>query len=93
MQIDARLHEREGMAVTNFAATLPPGDSDLAAQVFKDPYLFDFPGTAAPRTEREIEQALVDHLQSFLLELGAGFAFVGRQVLLEVGDRDYYTAP
>lgn len=90
MQIDARLHEREGMAVTNFPATLPPGDSDLAAQVFKDPYLFDFLGTAAPRTEREIEQALVDHLQSFLLELGAGFAFVGRQVLLEVGDRDYY---
>lgn len=90
LQIDARLHERQGRAVTNFPATLPPGDSDLAAQVFKDPYLFDFLGTAAGRTEREIEQALVDHLQRFLLELGAGFAFVGRQVLLEVGDRDYY---
>lgn len=90
LQIDARLHERQGKAVTNFAATLPPGDADLAAQVFKDPYLFDFLGTAAARTEREIEQALVDHLQRFLLELGAGFAFVGRQVLLEVGDRDYH---
>ena len=90
LQIEARLHERQGRAVTNFAATLPPGDSDLAAQVFKDPYLFDFLGTAATRTEREIEQSLVDHLQRFLLELGAGFAFVGRQVLLEVGDRDYY---
>ena len=90
MRIDARLHEREGAAVTNFAATLPPGDSDMAAQAFKDPYLFDFLGTAAPRSEREIEQALVDHMQKFLLELGAGFAFVGRQVLLEVGGRDFY---
>ena len=84
------LHEREGKAVTNFAAALPPADSDMAAQPFKDPYLFDFLGTADPRTEREVEQALVDHMQRFLLELGAGFAFVGRQVLLEVGDSDFY---
>ena len=90
MQIEARLHEREGRAVTNFPATLPPGDSDMAIQVFKDPYLFDFLGTAASRTEREIEQALIDHMQRFLLELGAGFAFVGRQVLLEVGNQDFY---
>ena len=90
MQIEARLHERTGRAITNFPATLPPGDSDMATQVFKDPYLFDFLGTAAPRTEREIEQALVDHMQRFLLELGAGFAFVGRQVLLEVGDQEFY---
>jgi len=62
----------------------------MAAQVFKDPYLFDFLGTADPRREREIEQALVDHIQRFLLELGAGFAFVGRQVHLEVGDQDFY---
>ena len=89
-QIEARLHEREGKAVTNFAAALPPADSDMAAQTFKDPYLFDFLGTADPRTEREVEQALVDHMQRFLLELGAGFAFVGRQVLLEVGDSDFY---
>ena len=90
MQIASRLHERTGKAITNFPATLPPEDSDLAAQVFKDPYLFDFLGAAATRTEREIEQALVDHVQRFLLELGAGFAFVGRQVLLEVGDQDFY---
>ena len=90
MQIEARLHEREGRAITNFPATLPPGDSDMAIQVFKDPYLFDFLGTAASRTEREIEQALIDHMQRFLLELGAGFAFVGRQVLLEVGNQDFY---
>lgn len=89
MQIEARVYARQGKAITNFAATLPPDDSDLAAQVFKDPYLFDFLGTADPRREREVEQALVDHIQRFLLELGTGFAFVGRQVPLEVGDRDF----
>lgn len=69
---------------------LPPCDSDMAAQVFKDPYLFDFLGTADPLREREVEGALVDHVQRFLLELGTGFAFVGRQVHLEVGDQDFY---
>ena len=78
LQIDGRAHERHGKALTNFKATLPPADSDMAAQVFKDPYLFDFLGTADPRREREVEQALVDHIQRFLLELGSGFAFVGR---------------
>lgn len=90
MQIESGLHKREGKAINNFELALPPPDSDMAAQVFKDPYLFDFLGTADPRREREVEQALVDHIQKFLLELGAGFAFVGRQVLLEVGDRDFY---
>ena len=90
VRIESRLHERTGKAITNFPATLLPEDSDLATQVFKDPYLFDFLGAAASRTEREIEQALVDHVQRFLLELGAGFAFVGRQILLEVGDQDFY---
>lgn len=89
MQIDGRAHARHGKALTNFKATLPPADSDMAAQVFKDPYLFDFLGTADPRREREVEQALVDHVQRFLLELGEGFAFVGRQVPLEVGDQDF----
>jgi predicted nuclease of restriction endonuclease-like (RecB) superfamily len=69
IQIGSRVHERQGKAVTNFAATLPPARSDLAAQVFKDPYLFDFLGTADPRREREVEQALVDHIQRFLLLL------------------------
>ena len=90
MQIDLKAHTRQGKAITNFPATLPPADSDMAAQVFKDPYLFDFLGTADPRREREVEQALVDHIQRFLLELGAGFAFVGRQVHLEVGSKDFY---
>ena len=90
LQIESRAHERQGKAVTNFPATLPPADSDMAAQAFKDPYLFDFLGTADPRREREVEQALVDHIQRFLLELGTGFAFIGRQVLLEVGDQDFH---
>src|SRR5712691_3106767 len=90
LQIQSRAHERLGKATSNFKATLPPADSDMATQVFKDPYLFDFLGTADPRWEREVEQALVDHIQRFLLELGTGFAFVGRQVLLEVGDQDFY---
>jgi predicted nuclease of restriction endonuclease-like (RecB) superfamily len=90
MQIELNAHTRQGKAITNFPATLPPADSDMAAQVFKDPYLFDFLGTADPRREREVEQALVDHIQRFLLELGAGFAFVGRQVHLEVGSKDFY---
>jgi predicted nuclease of restriction endonuclease-like (RecB) superfamily len=89
LQIRGRAHERQGRALTNFAETLPPGESDLATQVFKDPYLFDFLGTADTRREREVERALVDHIQRFLLELGTGFAFVGRQVPLELGDRDY----
>jgi hypothetical protein len=68
---------------------MPPAESDMAEQAFKDPYLFDFLGTADLRREREIEQALVDHIQKFLLELGAGFAFVGRQVPLEVGGQAF----
>lgn len=90
IQIGQQLHLRFGKAQNNFSATLPPSDSDLAVQIFKDPYLFDFLGTADPRRETEVEQALVDHIQQFLLELGAGFAFVGRQVHLEVGDEDFY---
>jgi predicted nuclease of restriction endonuclease-like (RecB) superfamily len=90
LQIQARARKRQGNALNNFAATLPPSHSDMAAKIFKDPYLFDFLGTADPRREREVEQALIDHIQRFLLELGAGFAFVGRQVLLEVGDQDFY---
>ena len=89
LQIQNQLHRRAGKAQNNFALTMPPAESDLAAQLFKDPYLFDFLGTADPRREAEVEQALVDHIQKFLLELGTGFAFVGRQVRLEVGGEDY----
>lgn len=89
LQIEARLHRRQGRAITNFQKTLPPVDSEMAAQVFKDPYLFDLLETADPRRESEIEDSLVAHLQQFLLELGAGFAFVGRQVLLDIGGQEF----
>ena len=90
LKIEGRVHQRHGKAVSNFKSTLSPMESDMATHIFKDPYLFDFLGTADPRREREVEQALVDHIQRFLLELGTGFAFVGRQVLLEVGEQDFY---
>ena len=88
----ARLHERQGQALHNFGVTLPPEPSDMAAQIFKDPYLFDFLGTADPRREAEVEAALTERVQRFLIliELGAGFAFVGHQVKLVVGDADFY---
>lgn len=89
-QIQNRLLERTGKSVNNFPAALPPADSDMANQIFKDPYLFDFLGTDMPRYEVEIERQLVEHIQKFLLELGQGFAFVGRQVHLEVGGQDFY---
>lgn len=90
MQIESKLMERSGKVVNNFSVALPPADSDLASQVFKDPYLFDFLGTDIPRREVEIERKLTEHIQNFLLELGQGFAFVGRQVHLEVGGQNFY---
>ena len=90
LQIQNRLMERAGKSVNNFPVALPPVDSDMADQIFKDPYLFDFLGTDMPRREVEIERQLTEHIQNFLLELGQGFAFVGRQVHLEVGGDDFY---
>jgi predicted nuclease of restriction endonuclease-like (RecB) superfamily len=90
MHIETRLLEREGKALTNFAERLPAPGSDLAEQSLKDPYLFDFLGVGKEAGEREIERALVQHVTQFLLELGAGFAFVGRQVHLEVGGDDFF---
>lgn len=90
MQIESRLLERSGKAVTNFSATLPAPQSDLARESIKDPYRFDFLGLTDEAQEREIEGALVRHVTEFLLELGAGFAFVGRQVLLNVGGDEFF---
>lgn len=90
LQIQSKLIERTGKSVNNFPVALPPADSDMANQIFKDPYLFDFLGTDMPRREVEIERKLTEHIQNFLLELGQGFAFVGRQVHLEVGGDDFY---
>ncbi|UZM12444.1 PDDEXK nuclease domain-containing protein [Pseudomonas kielensis] len=90
MHIETRLLEREGQAQTNFETRLPAPGSDLAHQALKDPYVFDFLDVSREANEREIEAALVQHVTRFLLELGAGFAFVGRQVPLEVGGDDFF---
>ena len=89
-QIELDLYGREGRAVTNFAETLPPAQSDLAQQVLKDPYVFDFLTLTDEARERELERGLLEHLRDFMLELGVGFAFVGSQYHLEVDGKDYY---
>lgn len=89
-QIESGLWQREGQAISNFAQTLPAPQSDLAAQVLKDPYVFDFLSLAPEHTERELEKALLEHITQFLLELGAGFAYMGRQVPLQVGEREFF---
>ncbi len=90
MQIESQLHQRTGSALTNFNQQLPQPQSDLARESLKDPYRLDFLGLGKEAQERAIEDALVKHVTQFLMELGAGFAFVGRQVPLEVGDKDFY---
>ncbi|WP_217619154.1 YhcG family protein [Achromobacter sp. GbtcB20] len=90
IHIETRLLERTGKAVTNFDQRLPVPQSDLAIESLKDPYRFDFLGLGEEAQEREIEKALVQHVTDFLLELGAGFAFVGRQVLLDVGGEEFF---
>ena len=89
-QIKLGLYGREGQAITNFSLTLSTPQSNLAQQSLKDPYLFDFLSLSDKYNEQEVEQALIDHIQKFLLELGRGFAFVGRQKHLVVGDSDFY---
>jgi predicted nuclease of restriction endonuclease-like (RecB) superfamily len=90
LQIDSGLHTRQGKAITNFQATLPPPQSDLAQQITKDPYVFDFLNLRDDANERAVEEALLAHVEKFLLELGVGFALVGRQVHMEVGGDDFY---
>lgn len=90
IQIETRLQARSGTALSNFATSLPKPLSDLARESLKDPYRFDFLGLTEEAQEREIENALVKHVTEFLLELGAGFAFVGRQVLLDVAGDEFF---
>ena len=90
LQIQSRLHERQGAGPTNFAATLSAPQADIAANILKDPYNFDFLSLGNEASEREIENALVTHVRKFLLELGVGFAFVGNQYRLEVAGEDFF---
>jgi predicted nuclease of restriction endonuclease-like (RecB) superfamily len=87
--LESKLHLREGKAITNFQSTLPEPESDLAQQLLRDPYNFDFLTLTERHNERELESGLVDHLTKFLLELGAGFAFVGRQYKITVDGDEY----
>ncbi|MBS4028099.1 MAG: DUF1016 family protein [Ignavibacteriales bacterium] len=89
-QIESGLYERSGKAITNFSQTLPSPQSELAQQLLKDPYTFDFLSLSEQAMERDLEKALREHLTEFLLELGVGFAFVGNQFHLEVGEQDFY---
>lgn len=89
-QIKSKVHERQGTLVHNFDATLPDIHSQWAKSVFKDPYIFDFTTLATEFSERELEVALTKNVEKFLVELGAGFAFVGRQYRLEISDKDVY---
>lgn len=89
-QIESGLHLREGQAINNFAATLPKPESDLAKQLLRDPYNFDFLTLTERHSERELEDGLTDHLAKFLMELGVGFAYVGRQYHIAVDGEDYY---
>jgi predicted nuclease of restriction endonuclease-like (RecB) superfamily len=90
LHIKNRLQQRQGGAVTNFQARLPAAESALARETLKDPYLFDFLGLGDDAHEREIENGLIRHITRFLLELGAGFAFVGRQFRLEVAGDEFF---
>ena len=89
-QIESGLWQREGQSISNFSNTLPEIQSDLAQQTLKDPYIFDFLTLSNDYNERELERGLIEHITQFLLELGAGFAYMGKQVPLQVGEREFY---
>ncbi|PRD46205.1 PDDEXK nuclease domain-containing protein [Sphingobacterium haloxyli] len=90
LQIKSKLYERTGKAITNFTTTLPDTKSELAQQTLKDPYIFDFVNMTARSKEKDIEEQLTQNILRFLLELGKGFAFIGRQYRLELSDKEYF---
>jgi predicted nuclease of restriction endonuclease-like (RecB) superfamily len=89
-QIELQLHKRKGFAVNNFKTTLSTKQANAAVEVFKDPYIFDFLSIQKLKDERDLEGQLINHITNFLLELGKGFAFVGKQYHLQVAKKDYY---
>lgn len=90
LMVNSQMHKRAGKVISNFSNRLPPPQSDLVQQALKDPYVFDFMTLEEPFHERELETSLVRHLEKFLVELGQGFAFVGRQYHIDVGAHDFY---
>ena len=90
IQIDTKAHARQGQALTNFGRVLPPETSDLAQQILKDPYHFDFLNLGQPLQERDVERGLITRVKDLLLELGKGFSFISNQHHLEVGGQDFY---
>lgn len=89
-QIESGLYERKGKSITNFKLALPKPQSDLAMQALKDPYVFDFLTMTKNYNELELEKELINHITHFLLELGAGFSYIGRQIPIKVGKREFY---
>lgn len=90
LQVKSNLYQRQGESLTNFSTKLPAPQSDLAREMLKDPYVFDFLTLTEDYQEKDLKGTLTQHITRFLLELGAGFAFVGRQYHLEVGEQDFY---
>lgn len=88
--LDTNLYEREGKAITNFSATLPSVTSDLAQEITKDPYNFDFVGLTEPYKEKELKDALIKNIEKFLLEMGNGFAYMGREFRMEVDHDEFF---
>jgi len=90
LQIESQVHQRHGKAVTNFKKNLPSPTSDLAQQLLKDPYCFDFLTLSREAVEQDLERGLLEHIRRFLLELGVGFAFIGNQYRIEVGEKEFF---
>ena len=88
--LDTRLHERQGRALSNFSVTLPEKDSDLAQELTKDPYCFDFIALMPKYHEKELKDAMMAHIEKFLLELGTGFMLVGREYRLQIGTKEKF---
>jgi predicted nuclease of restriction endonuclease-like (RecB) superfamily len=89
-QIESKLYERQGKAIHNFQAALPSPQADLARETLKNPYNFDFLTLGKEARERDLETAITEHIQKFLLELGQGFAYMGRQFAINVAGDDFY---
>jgi predicted nuclease of restriction endonuclease-like (RecB) superfamily len=87
--MDSALYQRKGKALTNFDLTLPKPQSDLATEIFKNPYNLEFLNIGSESNERDVENALIENIKKFLLELGTGFSFIAQQYNLKVGEKEF----